>query len=303
MGLYHLYSHSVEIKYKSYFLSKATLFTLLITALNIILPFIVAYRSRGFWLKSHSFYEQPVVRPTYEYLLVATTLDPSEFIICGDATNLKLEKWNDDNCAETQIQDYDYNADGRPDMLHFQFALNVPPKYVITSIVLILGIDLQLQTTCEMHMQALATINRQFTIPPSRFYYIGDLEFYQKSHLPCLKNVIDTSYNTSLFNIPYKQGDFIEYTLQKYFKRTAITQVKTLFSNSHTGNTEVLNIIINLEVPEMNIRYQPSIMQELKWAWPQYLSLVAIFYWLFNQVKKFVFNKRLLMAWEVVPWK
>ncbi|KPI94730.1 Transmembrane protein 231 [Papilio xuthus] len=202
-----------------------------------------------------------------------------------------------------QIQDYDYNADGRSDMLHFQFALNVPPKHAITSIVLILGIDLQLQTNCEMHMQALATINSQFVIPPSRFHYNGDLKFYQKSHLPCLKNVIDTRYNISLFNIPYKQGDFIQHILQKYFKRTATTQVKKLFSISHTGNTEVLNINIHLEVPEMHIRYQPSIMQELKWAWPQYLSLVVIFYWLFNEIKKFVFNKRLLMAWKVVPWK
>lgn len=89
----------------------------------------------------------------------------------------------------------------------------------------------------------------------------------------------------------------------KYLIFTATTQIKTLFSNSHTGNTDVLNLNIRLGVPEMHIRYQPSILQELKWAWPQYLSLVAIFYWIFNQMKKFVFNKRLLMAWEVVPWK
>lgn len=47
MGLYQLYSHNVEIKYKSYFLSKASLFTFVTTFMNIVLPFIVAYRSRG----------------------------------------------------------------------------------------------------------------------------------------------------------------------------------------------------------------------------------------------------------------
>lgn len=64
-----------------------------------------------------------------------------------------------------------------------------------------------------------------------------------------------------------------------------------------------MDIKVFLRIPEMQIRYAPGIMQELKWAWPQYLSLVVIFYWIFNRIKKFVFYHRLLMAWEVIPWK
>ncbi|KOB71048.1 UPF0513 transmembrane protein, partial [Operophtera brumata] len=42
-----------------------------------------------------------------------------------------------------------------------------------------------------------------------------------------------------------------------------------------------MDIKINLRSPEAKIRYKPSVMQELKWAWPQYLSLLLIFYWIF----------------------
>lgn len=79
--------------------------------------------------------------------------------------------------------------------------------------------------------------------------------------------------------------------------------MKTLFSKIQTGFTGNLNVNVHLRVPEMHIKYQPNAMQELKWVWPQYFSFAAVFYWFFNKLKKIVFNRRLLMAWEIIPWK
>lgn len=64
-----------------------------------------------------------------------------------------------------------------------------------------------------------------------------------------------------------------------------------------------MEIQIFLRIPEMEIKYVPSLLQELRWAWPQYLSLIILFYWILNKLKMFVFNNRLLMAWEIIPWK
>lgn len=47
MGLYKLFSYNVEVQYKSYFFSKAMLFSVSMTLLNVTLPFIIAYKSRG----------------------------------------------------------------------------------------------------------------------------------------------------------------------------------------------------------------------------------------------------------------
>lgn len=84
---------------------------------------------------------------------------------------------------------------------------------------------------------------------------------------------------------------------------SATTEIKPLLSRSLDGLTGTMNININLRVPESLIRYTPNVLQELTWAWPQYLSFVILLYWFLDKIQKFIFNKRLLMAWEITPWK
>ncbi|XP_063376436.1 transmembrane protein 231-like isoform X2 [Cydia fagiglandana] len=256
MKLFTLFTYNVEIQYKSYLLSKAMFFILLTNGLIIILPFVFAYGGRGFWLKSQSYFEQPVVHFTYDYLVVAETDDPSQPIVCGNGNYD-----HDEYCAE-------------------------------------------FQTVCPLHMQGLAIITKEFSLPPSGFVYYGDLTLHQASHLPCHPNTIDTMYNTSLFGyLEKKDKDVVDAILEDYFIREAIIDTKTLHSRSKNGHTGTMNIKIRLRIPENLVLYTPSLLQELKWAWPQYLSMAVVFYWIFNRIKKFVFSNRLLMAWEVVTWK
>ncbi|KAI5632168.1 hypothetical protein NE865_15112 [Phthorimaea operculella] len=242
------------------------LFTTVTTFLTIILPFILAYRSRGFWLKSHEYFEQPTVHFTYEYLLVAETEDPSQPIMCGEAALLgELNHNGEEFCSEFQIQEKDYNADNVNDILELKFLLNIPKERTVASITIILSLDFQLRNVCPYHMQSLAVVNRNFPVPPSGLKYYGDIKFHQVAHLPCLRHHIDTKSQ-----------------------------------NGHTGS---MAVDIRLRIPEAQIKYTPSLLQELKWAWPQYLSIVIIFHWIFYRIKKFVFKNRLIMAWEVVPWR
>nr|XP_026500403.1 transmembrane protein 231 isoform X2 [Vanessa tameamea] len=260
MALYKLFSHSVEIQYKSYFLSKATLFTILIAIFNLTLPFIVAFNSKGFWLQSHYFFEQPSIRSTYDYLLIAETDDPSINIICGEAAVLNSETIeHEENCVETQ-------------------------------------------TTCPLQMQSLAIINKEFAVHPNGLKYYGDIQIYQTVHLPCFQNMVDTTYNSSIFS--YKSGykNTVDSILEEYLSRDVITTVTPIFSRNQNGLTGTMDLNIVLKISEIQIRYLPSLLQELKWAWPQYLSLLFIFYCFFNRIKRFVFSKRLLMAWKIVPW-
>lgn len=64
-----------------------------------------------------------------------------------------------------------------------------------------------------------------------------------------------------------------------------------------------MDISIVLRIPETQLRYIPSLLQEFIYAWPQYLSVAFIFYYLIEKLKIFVFKQRLLMAWEIKPWK
>ncbi|XP_050361473.1 transmembrane protein 231 [Nymphalis io] len=303
MALYKLFSHSVEIQYKSYFLSKATLFTVLIAVINLILPFIIAFNSKGFWLQSHYFYEQPLIRSTYDYLLIAETDDPSINIICGEVAAINSETIeHEENCVETQIWEHDFNKDGTNDIIEFKFHLIIPKQRTITYIILILGIDLQIKTTCPLQMQSLAVINKEFGVHPNGLKYYGDIQIYQSVHLPCVQNIIDTKYNSSIFTQKKDNKNIVDSILEEYLSREVITTVTPIFSRNHNGLTGTMDLNIVLKISEMRIRYLPSLLQELKWAWPQYLSLLLIFYYIFNRLKRFVFNKRLLMAWKIVPW-
>ncbi|XP_045762364.1 transmembrane protein 231 [Maniola jurtina] len=305
MALYKLFSYSVEVQYKSRLLSKATLFTVITTILTIVLPFVVAYRSRGFWLKTSYFYEQPLIHSTYDYLLIAETDDPSVNIICGDAAFLDDDRLVDEeNCVEIQIQEDDINLDGKNDILKFKFDLIVPKGRIISSIILILGIDFQIRNVCPLQMQSLAVLTKEFSGQPSGFKYYGDLQIYQTSHLACLRNILDTSHNTSLFNHEtYNTKNIVDFILDEYLIREVTTVVNPIYARTQNGQTGTMDLSINLRIAEMKFRYTPSLIQELKWAWPQYLSLLLIFYWLFERIRKFVFSNRLLMAWEIIPWR
>ncbi|XP_053602737.1 transmembrane protein 231 [Plodia interpunctella] len=305
MVLYKLFSHNVEIQYKSCLLSKAMLFTIFTTLLNIILPFIIAYRSRGFWLKSHNYYEQPAVRFQYEYILIAETEDPSQPIVCGEASILNgYGLPGDENCAQIQVQERDYNEDGKNDFLNIDFTLNVPQQRTVVSFIGIIGIDFQLHNVCPLHMQSLVIISEEFAVPPKGLTYFGDMEFYQVTHLTCLRNVIDTTYNISLLSYSKDSNEnIVDFILGNYYRRAVITQSKRLYSHGQNGHTGTMKIDVNLRIPEMLVVYKPSLLQELKWAWPQYLSLIVIFYWIFEKIKRFVFHNRLLMAWVIIPWR
>ncbi|CAH2239918.1 transmembrane protein 231 [Pararge aegeria] len=305
MALYKTFSYSVEVQYKSRLLSKATLFTLSTTLLTIILPFIVAYRSRGFWLKSSYFYEHPLVHTTYDYLLIAETDDPGVNIICGDTSALDGDRAGDEeNCVEVQIQEDDMNQDGKNDVLKFHAHLIVPKNRMISSIILILGIDFKICNVCPLQMQSLAVVTKEFNGQPNAFKSYGQLQIRQMKHLSCLQNILDTSYNSSLFNHEgYSTKNIVDFILEEYLRREVTTLVNPTYSRTQNGRTGTMDLNIILQISEMEFRYTPSLLQELKWAWPQYLSLLLIIYWLFERIRKFVFSNRLLMAWEIIPWR
>lgn len=89
----------------------------------------------------------------------------------------------------------------------------------------------------------------------------------------------------------------------KFIIFSVTTVVNPIYSRTQNGYTGTMDLSIILRISEMEFRYTPSLLQEFKWAWPQYLSLLIIFHWLFGRMRKFVFSNRLLMAWEIIPWR
>lgn len=70
-------------------------------------------------------------------------------------------------------------------------------------------------------MQSLAVINKEFSGQPSGFMLYGDVKIHQTKHMDCLRNFLDTSHNTSLFDREnyYKTKNVVDFIVEEYLRR------------------------------------------------------------------------------------
>lgn len=125
MVLIQVYSKCVRKEYKVRILSKGTLIFVITTVLSVILPFILAYGSKGkqqneyeynftfcstriillgFWMKRDTFYEVPDIRFQGKYIFVGSTNDISMPIICSSYPILMENFKNFSLCSQIKVR-------------------------------------------------------------------------------------------------------------------------------------------------------------------------------------------------------
>lgn len=83
---------------------------------------------------------------------------------------------------------------------------------------------------------------------------------------------------------------------------TILTNVYPLWMVGRPAD-EPFFISVIIHYPEETISYKPGFWQIMKWAWMQYLSVLAISVWVFRIVKSFVFQNQLVTSMKNTPWK
>jgi len=68
------------------------------------------------------------------------------------------------------------------------------------------------------------------------------------------------------------------------------------------SSDEAVIVIGELFYAENFIYYQPSVWEELKWAWIQYLSCLLVFAYVAKHILVFLFTNRYLNTYIVRPW-
>lgn len=154
-----------------------------------------------------------------------------------------------------------------------------------------------------------------------RFY--GDLMLQQKALLTT--EGLYEIYNHSIVMNDYSLEELLMQNFNRkcsyYFLISLLEQLKKLriknilisvaakISNEYVtkeagySSEEVVVIKGELIYREHLIYYQPSIWEELKWAWVQYLSCFLVFSYITKHILIFVFTNRYLNCYVVVPWK
>ncbi|GLH16793.1 Transmembrane protein 231 [Gryllus bimaculatus] len=304
MAVYEVFSYCAKYRHKTTICSSASVFIVVISLLIILGPFLLVYRSNGFWLRTSAYREQPEVHFKYQYVLIIETEQFNNPLICSTFSYLRSTDHNEGHCAIVKSREIDNDDDGKYDELSIEFSV-VLESTAIYGIKLLLVFDYKLHAMSSLQMESLGYLQHSAGLPGARFDATADLHLVQRKPLNSYGR--DLKYNTSIIaneNTLYQRFD-LSTILKEYGRRRVSTILSNIYSLWTAGLSSdgpfILTVIIHY--PEQNFIYRPRFWQVVKWAWMQYISVLLVFLYVFKSVKTYVFRNRLIPSIKYVPWK
>ncbi|KAL0101826.1 hypothetical protein PUN28_019160 [Cardiocondyla obscurior] len=295
MAAIEIFSSSVVYNYKSRIYSCASVVVFLLIALSFITPLFLIYNAGGIWMKNRMHAETPDVHFIYKYLLLAEFDAFKEPIVCS---TFKTYKENNikDHCILIKVQENDLNKDGQKDSLRFEahFYTDKPVK----SFRLLLFFNFQLKHLIQATIESIGVFDQMLSQEAQEIQFFGDLELRQKGLLHS-EGLYET-YNHSIELSDYSLPELLLYNFNRKFS-ARITNERVTWRTGFSSDKAVV-VIGELFYVENFIYYQPSLWEELKWAWVQYLSCLLVFVYLTKHILVFLFTNRYLNTYIVRPW-
>ncbi|XP_055011262.1 transmembrane protein 231 isoform X2 [Boleophthalmus pectinirostris] len=296
MAFYEVYSHPALIRYRSSVCTKATLFAVVALCLTYIPPLLVAYRSQGFWLKTKTYEEQPVVRFQYQTILMASTSAQGDYVAWSTFPHFNHLVGARLRIPSLSVREEDDNQDGKLDRLLLDMQLPLRAEEQLYSLQLLLTFNYQLFRMSTVVMQSLACVHYSSAVPGARLFISGDLRLQQRAPLPHrgLYNVYNVSVidSSSPFASAYEFDDII----RKYQQRNLTTFLSTAMPVWTPGRAPTAPFVLSAEIhySTETITYYPGFWETIKFAWIQYVSVLLVFLWVLQRIQTFVFEKQLL---------
>lgn len=296
MAFYEVYAHPALIRYRSSVCTKATLFVVIVVCLTYIPPLLVAYRSQGFWMKTSTYEEQPVVRFQYEVLLVASTSPQGDYVAWSTFPHFNHMQGERLRIPTVSVREEDDNLDGKSERLLLKMTLPLKPEEQLYSLQLLLSFSYQLFRMSTVAMQSLAYVHFSSSVPGARLFISADLRLEQK--VPLLHRGLYNIYNVSVVDSssPFAKTYELENIIRKYQKRNLTTVLSNSMPVWTPGRASSAPFELNAEIryPLEVITYRPGFWETIKFAWIQYVSVLLIFLWVFERIQTFVFEKQIL---------
>ncbi|KAJ3194588.1 hypothetical protein HK101_002345 [Irineochytrium annulatum] len=290
--MYTLLSVPFNRHFRASVCSQATAFGIVLAAVTVIIPYVVAILSQSFWLKENSFREQPSVLYTHALLLYVEgqTHSPSNLVQTQQlslffSTDPGMNSLFEDGVravASIKTAERDYDRDGMADALHFSVLVPLLDQDDVMRVRIVFLLQYELMTVCRLSMQSLAIIDEGTTLPAQSLYLDGDLRLTQRRILSA--GVDDITYDRPAvnFSVATSGPDTMSLSWNRILGAYADRDVRTevnLARPSWThgrGSGQPLNITGRIRYPEDRVFYRPGPFEVVKFAWVQYLALLAI---------------------------
>ncbi|KXJ17698.1 transmembrane protein 231 [Exaiptasia diaphana] len=296
MVMYEVHRHPVLQKYRTHICSKATIFQFFVIWLTYLPPLIIAFVTYGFWMKESSFREQPNVQFKHQLLLVAQGNTPGSYLAYSTFLNFNQLLQQNLRIPLVKSWEEDTNYDGKYDSLNFDIRLPLKDAESIYSVQVIMLFDYKLHKYVSLQMEGMAYIHYDSPIAGAEFRTVGELKLRQTSLLP--NKGKHSTYNTSIIDSSKTSVETYDlFTIfSSYIKRNVSTEYVSKYPVWTGGRASGQPFVIKgtIHYPEEMIFYRPGFWQMLKWAWVQYLSVLFIFLFVFDRVKRFIFEEQIV---------
>ncbi|XP_046842475.1 transmembrane protein 231-like [Xenia sp. Carnegie-2017] len=302
MVMYVIHSHPVIQRYKAHICSKASVFQLILLLFTAFFPLLIAFASKGFWLKESSYKEQPEVHFKHEFIVLLQGLTSRSYV--AYSTYQKFNNLVNDKLRIPVVKSFeeDKNRDGKNDVLNFTLEMPLTDKESAYGVQLLLVFEYKLQRFSTLVMESMAYIHHSSGAPGAEFVTIGELRLKQKSLLR--HSGRSTTYNTTVIDSTSTFAEAYDFTniFRQYFIRNVTTEYESVYPLWRTGRNIEAPFVLKATIyyPEERIFYRPGFWQLIKYAWIQYLAILVVLTSFFSRFKRFVFENQVVTT---VPQK
>ncbi|XP_044015733.1 transmembrane protein 231-like [Aphidius gifuensis] len=295
MSAFAALSVPVTYKFKIKSLSIGSLVVFIFGLTVILLPLIISNQAGGLWIKNRMYIEIPRVSFTHKYLLLVEKDFHKSPLVCSSFTTYQKNRI-DDECLLFKIQEIDYNKDQQIDLLKFeaQFYSNE----VLRSVTLSMYFQFDFMEVSVSNIEASAIFDVDLPTNVQKVHMIGHLKL--NSEGPIHQKTSVKVLNNENLELGHSLDEVLPHNSKKVFP-AQFTNTNYTFQIGHSSDEP---IVISGEIfhTEQSLNYQPQIWEELKGAWIQYFSILAIFVYIVKHILEFLFRKSYLKGYIVTSW-
>lgn len=292
---------SLSIAHRAGVLTCSFFLCLIFALVIIIIPFFLAFSTYNFWTDNDIYTEQPIVLFRNEVIIttysISKIVSGSE-IVSSPSTGFysTLGELNQLSASYSYPFDFkyafwDYNTDYKPDMHDMNFTLQVDSR-TVKNVKIIANFQYKLRGKIGLDMVTLAIADINTPNGAASIYIDGDLVLKQKNPLKSSK-IVRHVYNSTLLDFKNPTENYFGQVFSRYNSRNESTFFNYKSTVIPTGSDSV-HISLKIRVPPFQeISYVPLFLENLKFAWIQYLSLLIPVWYLVFLFAKYVYSQQI----------
>jgi len=298
-----VHDEAVRRRYQAPVCSIPFCFTLVTLVAAIVVPFYVAFASKNFWIKVNDFSEQPSIDFKYDMVFLAHGFVHDDGVQKPQswawATKVQTREAYESHLRTPVVRAWpeDKNRDGLQDVWHVSLEMPLFPGEAVHAVQAGILFDYSLTGPALLSMDGLAFVDYSNAIPGRELAVHAEAVLHQRGPLSVRRrNAVaglrfDSNAGASLPGMVSTYADR-NFTMVLQNERKVWSALNSQDIYAEVGSS--FKFHFKMYVPSSKVEYTPDVVEVLKVAWIQYLSIAVLFYAMLESVKRFVFSNQVL---------